>query len=161
MSAEERNGEEGRPPPLPVRGGPPRASEVAGPPAPPAPPPLAGAGGAEGGRAGATGVRDSATGEREERTFQAPDDARWRVVVAGRGRSGTPPDVGAPILLLRFLPAPSGSQPDSPGPGPGDSPPVEQLAVGVGLDSFTDEALADLLTRARASRAQEARSVSK
>lgn len=133
----------GRPGPTPARAGPaspPQEGSGVVPGAQPegggAPPGTAGHGPSEGDASDAL------------RNFLSGAGESWTVEVVGRGRTGTLPDVGAPLLLLRFRPAL---------PGPGESggtdsapaPPPDHLAVGRRLEDLPDEVLDVLLSDAR------------
>jgi delta 1-pyrroline-5-carboxylate dehydrogenase len=65
----------------------------------------------------------------------------WTVRVRGRGLSGTPPDRGAPLLLLQFR-----REDDGAGIGSGEM--VERLVVARGLDELSEEQLQGFLTDA-------------
>ena len=66
----------------------------------------------------------------------------WAVRVRGRGLSGTPPDRGAPLLLLQFRRDGDDTQ-DS---GKGEM--VERLVVARGLEELSEEQLQGFLADA-------------
>lgn len=68
--------------------------------------------------------------------------APWTVRVRGRGLSGTPPDRGAPLLLLQFR----REDPEAAGAGRGEM--VERLVVARGLEDLTEEQLQGFLADA-------------
>jgi hypothetical protein len=74
---------------------------------------------------------------RPTREFECEGE-RWTAELSGHTRSGTPPDSGAPLMLVRFRP--TGSE------GLGDQ---QAWAVGRGLDDLSDVQLAELKARAR------------
>jgi len=79
----------------------------------------------------------------EEREFQDPQGVHWTVNVIGRAVSGTPPDRGAPLLLVRYqrMEVPEGEG--------GTPSPLEGLVVAGELATLSEEALHGLLARAR------------
>jgi hypothetical protein len=81
----------------------------------------------------------------ESRTEIEVEGARWSVEVAGRSRSGTAPDSGAPLLLLRFR---RGGE-EAEGHGEGAARAREAWAVGVSLAGFSRLQLAEILARSR------------
>jgi hypothetical protein len=66
------------------------------------------------------------------------DGAEWSAQVVGRGRTGRPPDAGAPLLLVAFRPrGPEGAEGPS-GEGPGER---EAWVVAEHLDAVSEEVL--------------------
>lgn len=84
----------------------------------------------------------SGTQAPEERTFLDAGGDPWVVRVRGRGLSGTPPDRGAPLLLLQFRPGDEGMD----GVKKGEM--VERLVVARGLEGLSEEQLQGFLADA-------------
>lgn len=80
----------------------------------------------------------------EERAFMDAAGAPWTVRVRGRGLSGTPPDRGAPLLLLQFRREEGAAE----GEGTGEL--LERLVVARGLEGLTEEELQGFLSAALA-----------
>lgn len=78
----------------------------------------------------------------EERVFMDAGGDAWMVRVRGRGLSGTPPDRGAPLLLLQFR----RDQEAVDGVKGGEM--VERLVVARGLDGLSEEQLQGFLADA-------------
>lgn len=78
----------------------------------------------------------------EETSFLDAVGKPWAVRVRGRGLSGTPPDRGAPLLLLQFRRDGDDTQ-DS---GKGEM--VERLVVARGLEELSEEQLQGFLADA-------------
>lgn len=100
-----------------------------------------GAKGAEG-AAGTEGVKETDGAESAEAARGAEEDeevewVEWVVRVVGAGRSGTPPDLGVPLIHLTFSMS-SESKPSR-----------ELLCPGRGIESLHDEELRALLARSR------------
>lgn len=76
----------------------------------------------------------------EELGFMDAVGEPWTVRVRGRGLSGTPPDRGAPLLLLQFR------RDDKDPEGRGEM--VERLVVARGLDEISEEQLQGFLADA-------------
>lgn len=66
------------------------------------------------------------------------DGESWTAELSGRTRSGTPPDSGAPLMLVRFRPTESEAPED-----------LQAWAVGRTLDELSDVQLAELAGRAQ------------
>ena len=69
------------------------------------------------------------------------DGAEWTVIAAGSTRTGAGSDHGAPLLLVRFERSGAGSEVAA----------REALAVTASLDGLSDDALVELMLRARPS----------
>lgn len=78
----------------------------------------------------------------EEMVFRDAAGEPWTVRVRGRGLSGTPPDRGAPLLLLQFR----REDPDHHGAAGREM--VERLVVARGLEELSDEQLQGFLADA-------------
>jgi hypothetical protein len=80
----------------------------------------------------------------ERREFQDPQGVEWTATVVGRAVSGTPPDRGAPLLLVRFH-----RTVDSQAREVAPWPALEALVVAGELATLPEEKLQETLTRAR------------
>lgn len=80
----------------------------------------------------------------EQRGFQDSQGVDWTATVVGRAVSGTPPDRGAPLLLVRFQ-----RTADPEGGEIAPSPVLEELVVAEELGTLQEEMLQGWLARAR------------